>query len=184
MGKRMKFLVLLAIGLGVPSLAVTAQSHSELKQQRNKEYFAFQESTVGRRIFLLLSDGNRRRAIRLCECECRLKALDALDIARELALVCRRAPAGTCDPADGSFLEYALYANKAEMAQWLADDSISEAKRFEEVRPYLERAIEMAGHLEYDYAVPQAFEQAYPFGSYHPLVQARLTYADAMLDCR
>jgi hypothetical protein len=113
-----------------------------------------------------------------------MKALDALDIARELALVCRRAAAGTCDPADGSFLEYALYANKAEMAQWLADDSVSEAKRFEEVRPHLERAIEMAGHLEYDYAVPQAFERVYPFGSYHPLVQARLTYAYAMLDCR
>ena len=68
------------------------------------------------------------------------------------------------------------------MAQWLADDSVSEAKRFEEVRPHLERAIEAAGRLEYNYAVPQAFERGYPFGNYHPLLQARFTYAYAMLE--
>ena len=225
-------LVLAAIGLGAPNFAETAGSD---------EYSAFQRSTVGHRIFLLLSDGEREQAIRLCERECRLEALDALDVvhrierdmqedaeqrlpyldvldsseeerlealhavpdlaispvfrdpllerlerlradsptdlhvvwahfqallvarryddaldvARELKLVCDEDPAGVCNPADGSFLEYALYANQAEMAQWLAEDA----------RPHLERAIEAAERLGQDYAVPRAFEAADPVRS-------------------
>ena len=221
-------LVLAAIGLAAPNLAETAAS---------EEYSAFQESTVGRQTLLLVSDGKREDAVRLCERECRLKTLDALDVvsriergmqedseqrlpyldaldasgeerlealravpdlaispifrdpllerlerlradsptdlhvvwahfqallvarryddaldvARDLHLACEQVPAEVCNPTDGSFLEYTLYENKAEMAQWLAED----------VRPHLERAIEAAGRLRNDYAVPRAFERAY-----------------------
>ncbi len=259
-------LLLLVISFGAPSVA-DAEARV-LGQWRDKEYSAFQESTVGHRILLLLSDGERERAIRLCARECRLHTLDALDIvprieremredlemrlpylealesseqerlealdrvpylamsplhrdplldrldrlradsptdlhvvwahfrallvarrnddalnvARELGQVCGRASVGVCEPADGLFLEYALYANKAEMALWLADDSVSEAEQFREVRAHLERAIEAAERLEYDYAVPPAFPRGYSWENYHPLIQARLTYADAMLE--
>ena len=63
----------LIIGLvgsfGAPSFADT-----------DTEYYTLQGTAVGRRVLLLLSDGNREQAIRLCERECRLKSLGAVEV--------------------------------------------------------------------------------------------------------